>query len=63
MPDKRSVRFVDSDEAGDVRAVEVDGVRLERGGDEQSLTEDQERRAREAAPTGALRADSKKEDK
>ena len=67
MPEKRSVRFVDSDSAGDVGAVEVDGIVLERGGEPQNLTEDQEKRAREVAPSGVLRAETgasgSKEDK
>lgn len=52
------VRFVNSDDAGSVGAVLVDGIRLERGGEPKDLTEDQLKRARDAAPKGALRAES-----
>ena len=61
MPEKRSVRFVDSDAAGDVGSVEVDGIVLERGGEPKQLTEDQEKRAKEVAPAGVLRAESKED--
>ncbi len=58
MPDKRRVRFVDSNEVADIGAVMVDNVHLVRGGEAKSLTEDQEKRAREVLPNGALRAES-----
>jgi hypothetical protein len=58
MPDKRRVRFVDSDEAADIGGVVVDDIHLLRGGEAKLLTEDQEKRAREVLPSGALRAES-----
>ncbi len=58
MPDKRRVRFVDSDEAADIGGVVVDDIHLLRGGEAKSLTEDQEKRARAQLPNGALRAES-----
>ncbi len=62
MPDKRRVRFVDSDEAADIGGLVVDDIHLLRGGEAKSLTEDQEKRAREVLPSGALRAESTKEE-
>lgn len=58
MSEKRSVRFVDSDAAGNVGSVEVDDVVLVRGGEPQQLSENQLERARAIAPVGAIRAES-----